>query len=137
MFIVVLHQTEESSDVFLSTIQTASYSYHAFISTNGALTYLVPANRAAVACGNCELKGISNVDANSYQICLESIDGSLNSAQYMTLAYLLSQLDIALDKVYTHADLSSSSDLKKLDRVELFRAYNKFLPNKTIYTGLE
>ena len=137
MLIVVLHQTTTSATQFLEAIPTASYSYHAFINKLGDITYLVPSSRQALACANCQIKGVDSVDKYAYQICLESLDGGLTEKQYMSIGYLLSNLDVKLNNVYTHSDISPSTDLELIDRDKLIKAFNKFVPNKTIYTGLE
>lgn len=137
MFIVVLHQTTSTAVSFLEAIVTAPFSYHAFIDIRGKITYLVESSRQAKACANCLIDGIDNVDRCSYQICFESIDGDLSNEQYMSLGYLLSQLDVVLNNVYIHSEIAPSSDLKLIDKDKIIKAYNKFIPNKTIYTGLE
>ena len=137
MLIVVLHQTTDTSINFLQAIPTALFSYHAFINTNGDITYLVDSSRQALACANCFIDGITSVDEVAYQIVFESTNGALTDKQYMSLGYLLSQLDVKLNDVYSHSDISSSTDLQLLDRDKVVKAYNKFIPNKTIYTGLE
>jgi N-acetyl-anhydromuramyl-L-alanine amidase AmpD len=137
MLVVILHQTTTEAASFLEAIPTASYSYHAFINKLGDITYLVPSSRQALACANCQIKGIDSVDKYAYQICLESTDGSLTDQQYMSIGYLLSNLDVKLNDTYTHSDISPSTDLELIDRDKLIKAFNKFIPNKTIYTGLE
>lgn len=137
MFIVVLHQTTSSAKDFLQAAPTAPFSYHLFIDINGNTTYLVESSRQAKACANCLVDGITNVDQQSYQICFESTDGTLSGPQYMSLGYILSLLDIRLNNVYIHSEISPSNDLKLIDKDKIIKAYNKFLPNKTIYTGLE
>lgn len=137
MLIVILHQTKSTAEDFLQFIPTAPYSYHAFIDVNGKITYLVEPVRQALACANCIIKDIESVDEVSYQICFESLDGALTEVQYMSLGYLLSQLAVTLDKVYLHSEVSSSTDLNLFNKDKGIKAYNKFLPNKTIYTGLE
>lgn len=138
MLIVILHQTKSAAEEFLSFIPTAPYSYHAFIDNIGKITYLVEPVRQALACANCIIKDIPSVDEVAYQICFESLEGALTDVQYMSLGYLLSQLAVTLDKIYLHSEVSSSStDLNLFNKDKGIKAYNKFLPNKTIYTGLE
>lgn len=137
MLIVILHQTTDTSINFLQAIPTALFSYHAFINNKGDITYLVESSRQALACANCFIKEIPSVDEVAYQIVFESLDGSLTDVQYMSLGYLLSQLEVQLPQVYLHSDISSSTDLKLFNRDKGLKAYNKFTPNKTIYTGLE
>lgn len=137
MLLVILHQTKSTSSNFLESIPTASYSYHAFIDKVGSITYLVPSSRQALACANCQIKDVDSVDKHAYQICFESLDGSLTDNQYMSLGYLTSQLAAPLNSIHTHSEISPSTDLKLIDKNKLIKAYNKFTPNKTIYTGLE
>jgi hypothetical protein len=137
MLIVILHQTKSSAKDFLQFIPTAPYSYHAFIDVNGKITYLVEPVRQALACANCIIEDIESVDKVAYQICFESTNGALTDMQYMSLGYLLSQLDVTLNQVYLHSEVSSSTDLNLFNKDKGIKAYNKFLPNKTIYTGLE
>lgn len=137
MLIVILHQTKSNAKDFLQFIPTAPYSYHAFIDVNGKITYLVEPVRQALACANCIIKDIESVDKVAYQICFESTNDALTHMQYMSLGYLLSQLDVTLNQVYLHSEVSSSTDLNLFNKDKGIKAYNKFLPNKTIYTGLE
>ena len=137
MLIVVLHQTKDTSINFLQAIPTALFSYHVFINSKGDITYLVESSRQALACANCFIEGVKSVDEVAYQIVFESLDGSLTDNQYMSLGYLLSQLDVKLPQVYLHSDISSSTDLALFNRDKGIKAYNKFVPNKTIYTGVE
>lgn len=137
MLLLILHQTTTEANGFLEAIPTASYSYHAFIDKEGTITYLVPSSRQALACSNCQIKGVDSVDKYSYQVCFESKDGSLTDKQYMSIGYLMSLLEVTLDNTYTHSEISPSTDLKLIDKDKLIKAFNKFIPNKTIYTGLE
>ncbi len=137
MLIVVLHQTTSTASQFLEAIVTAPFSYHAFIDVNGKITYLVDSSRQAKACANCLIEGVDSVDKVSYQICFESSDGALSDLQYMSLGYLLSLLDVKLNDVYIHSEIAPSNDLKLIDKDKIIKAYNKFIRNKTIYTGLE
>jgi N-acetyl-anhydromuramyl-L-alanine amidase AmpD len=137
MLIVVLHQTISTAKDFLEFIPTANFSYHCFVDNTGKITYLVPSSRQALACANCFIKDVESVDKFAYQICFESLDGALTDNQYMTLGWLLSQLGTTLNDLYLHSEISPSTDLKLISRDKVNKAYNKFLPNKTIYTGLE
>lgn len=137
MLIVILHQTTDTSINFLQAIPTALFSYHAFINKQGDITYLVESSRQALACANCFIEGVESIDEIAYQIVFESQDGSLTDMQYMSLGYLISQLGVQAPQVYLHSDISSSTDLQLFDRDKGLKAYNKFLSNKTIYTGVE
>uniref|UniRef100_B8HSE7 N-acetylmuramoyl-L-alanine amidase n=1 Tax=Cyanothece sp. (strain PCC 7425 / ATCC 29141) TaxID=395961 RepID=B8HSE7_CYAP4 len=130
--LVVLHETVGDAHGAISTFQTPHYdddnqvSYHAVISRNGTVIYLVPANKRAYGAGNSEFIGINGVEAVqtnpslassvnnfAYHISLETpVDGLLDDhpehsgytqKQYQSLAWLIARTGVATSRITTHA----------------------------------
>ncbi len=136
--IAVLHETVGSATSAINTFKTHHVndshqsSYHALITLNGTIVYLVPSNKRAFGAGNSVFKssrGIEAVQTNpnlpasvnnfAYHISLETPpDGRKKSGnsyhsgytdnQYKSLAWLLALSSIPDDRITTHEEVDLS-----------------------------
>jgi hypothetical protein len=134
--LAVLHETVGSLASTLNTFQThhkndnQQVSYHALISLDGTIIYLVPADKRAFGAGNSVFKssaGIETVQTNpnlppsvnnfAYHISLETPpDGRGNrpnhsgytDGQYQSLAWLLAMSNIPDERITTHQAVDRS-----------------------------
>lgn len=136
--IAVLHETVGSASSAINTFRRSNSqdsqqsSYHALITLDGTIIYLVPAEKRAFGAGNSAFQGatgIETVQTNpnlpasvnnfAYHISLETpIDGRMKSGnsyhsgytdnQYKSLAWLIALSSIPDDRITTHkaVDLS-------------------------------
>ena len=128
--IVVLHETVGTANSAINTFQTPhpdeddQVSYHSLIRQNGAVIYIVSPAKRAFGAGNSAYSGAggiesvkthhiypSSVNNFAYHISLESPDDGHNSdsthggyteAQYQSLAWLVAQTNVPLDRIVTH-----------------------------------
>lgn len=138
--IAVLHETVGSATSAINTFRRHNTndnhqsSYHALITLDGTIVYLVPSNKRAFGAGNSAFKssqGLETVQTNpnlaasvnnfAYHISLETpLDGRNKSgnsyhsgytdSQYKSLAWLLALSSIPDDRITTHqaVDLSGN-----------------------------
>ncbi len=141
--IVVLHETVDSAMSAINTFKTPhdddnkQVSYHALISLDGTIIYLLPADKRAFGAGNSVFEstsGIETVQTNpnlppsvnnfAYHISLETPpDGRGTSnqddhsgyteSQYKSLAWLLALSDIPNNRITTHKNVDRSG--QKID----------------------
>ncbi|HEY9768092.1 MAG TPA: peptidoglycan recognition family protein [Coleofasciculaceae cyanobacterium] len=141
--IVVLHETVNSARSAINTFKTPhdndnnQVSYHALISLDGTIIYLLPADKRAFGAGNSVFEstsGIETVQTNpnlppsvnnfAYHISLETPPdgrGSNNQeyhsgyteSQYKSLAWLLALSNIPDDRITTHKNVDRSA--QKID----------------------
>ncbi|MGF1589005.1 MAG: N-acetylmuramoyl-L-alanine amidase [Pleurocapsa sp.] len=141
--IVVLHETVDSVMSAINTFQTPhdddskQVSYHALISLDGTIIYLLPSDKRAFGAGNSVFEstsGIETVQTNpnlppsvnnfAYHISLETPPdgrGTYNQnyhsgyteAQYKSLAWLLALSDIPDNRITTHKNVDRSG--QKID----------------------
>ena len=134
--IAVLHETVGSAMSAINTFRTPhndirkQVSYHALITLDGIIIYLVPSDKRAFGAGNSVFEssqGIETVKTNidlppsvnnfAYHISLETpLDGRKNQrshsgytdAQYKALAWLLSLSNIPDNRITTHKNVDRS-----------------------------
>ena len=157
-YIVVLHETVGTAMSAINTFQTHhpndndQVSYHALITVDGTVVYMVPPEQRAFGAGNSVFfssKGEEAVSTNAefpssvnnfaYHISLETPpDGRNNSnpshsgyteAQYQSLAWLVSRSTIPEDRITTHkmVDRSGSrSDPRSFEPERLVRLLRQY-----------
>jgi hypothetical protein len=130
--LVVLHETVGDATGAVNTFQTEhlndsqQVSYHAVITREGKIIYLVPPHLRAFGAGNSEFVGVdgpeavrtnpnisSSVNNFAYHISLETpVDGLLNDnpthsgyteAQYRSTAWLIARTETPNSRITTHA----------------------------------
>lgn len=136
--LVVLHETTNSVASAINTFQTPhasdrnQVSYHALISLDGTVIYLLSAAKRAFGAGNSAFvspTGIETVKTNpdlppsvnnfAYHISLEtppdgrgrasqSYHSGYTDNQYKSLAWLIAQSSIPDDRITTHKDVDRS-----------------------------
>ncbi|UZQ54664.1 N-acetylmuramoyl-L-alanine amidase [Trichothermofontia sichuanensis B231] len=156
--LVVLHETVGSAASAVSFFQTPHYkdaeqaSYHTLIDREGTIVYIVPPEKRAYGAGNSVFEGPNGPEAVitkiglpasvnnfAYHIALETPpDGFHNGAshsgytdaQYQSLAWLVAQTGVPLDRITTHAAVDRSGerqDPRSFDR-------DRFLTQWQFYT---
>lgn len=151
--IVVLHETVGSASSAINTFKTYhsddknQSSYHALITLNGTIVYLVPSDKRAFGAGNSVFNsslGTETVQTNpnlpasvnnfAYHISLETPpDGRTKSGnsyhsgytnnQYKSLAWLLALSNIPDERITTHKEVDLSGhrfDPRSFDFNQLF-----------------
>jgi hypothetical protein len=136
--IIVLHETVAPGDSVVSYFQTPhandseQASYHTMIRRNGTVVYMVPPDKRAYGAGNSVFRGAAgdesvnthkgyppSVNNFSYHISLESPpdgygDGGQHSGysdvQYRSLAWLVAQSTVPLERVTTHREVDRSGE---------------------------
>lgn len=137
--IIVLHETVSSADSAINYFKTPhpndadQASYHTLIRRNGVVVYLVPPEKRAYGSGNSVFVGAdgkeetikthkqfsSSVNNFAYHISLESPpDGYGNGyshsgysqAQYNSLAWLIGQSTVPLNRITTHQLVDRSGE---------------------------
>ncbi len=137
--IIVLHETVSSADSAIAFFQTPhpndedQASYHTLIRRNGTVVYLVPPEKRAYGAGNSIFVGVDgqaetvkthpklppSVNNFAYHISLESppdgygdepIHSGYTQAQYDSLAWLIGQSRVSLDRITTHQAIDRSGD---------------------------
>lgn len=136
--LIVLHETVGSATSAINTFKNHhsndlhQSSYHALITLDGTIIYLVPSNKRAFGAGNSVFKGargVETVQTNpnlppsvnnfAYHISLETPpDGRQKSGnsdhsgytdnQYKSLAWLLALSDIPDERITTHEEVDLS-----------------------------
>jgi len=136
--IAVLHETVGSATSAINTFRRSNSndnhqsSYHALITLDGTIVYLVPADKRAYGAGNSvfkSLKGIETVQTNpnlpasvnnfAYHISLEtppdgrkksgdSYHSGYTDGQYKSLAWLLALSSIPDERITTHKEVDLS-----------------------------
>ena len=160
--LAVLHETTNSARSAINTFRTpnressSQVSYHALITLNGSIVYLVPADKRAFGAGNSEFKGaegVEKVKTNprlsasvnnfAYHISLETpVDGYNNASshsgytenQYKSLAWLIALSSIPDDRITTHkaVDLSGHRfDPRSFDFDYFFRILHSYRQQTT------
>ncbi|MFM7545684.1 MAG: peptidoglycan recognition family protein [Synechococcales cyanobacterium] len=136
--IVVLHETVGSAQSAINFFQTPhpnedmQASYHAIVSLSGTIFYTVPPEKRAFGAGNSAFRsknGLETVQTNpkispsvnnfAYHISLETpLSGRNNNntnhsgytqSQYLSLAWLIVQTQIPLDRITTHKAVDQSA----------------------------
>ncbi len=137
--IIVLHETVSSADSAINYFKTPhpndadQASYHTLIRRNGVVVYLVPPEKRAYGAGNSIFVGAdgkeetikthkqfsASVNNFAYHISLESPpDGYGNGyshsgysqAQYNSLAWLIGQSTVPLNRITTHQRVDRSGE---------------------------
>ena len=161
--IAVLHETVGSAMSAINTFRTPhndisqQVSYHALITLDGMIIYLVPSDKRAFGAGNSVFEssqGIETVKTNidlppsvnnfAYHISLETPpDGRKNQpshsgytdAQYKALAWLLSLSNIPDNRITTHKNVDRSGqrfDPRSFDFDEFFQILHTYRqPNES------
>ena len=138
--IAVLHETVGSATSAINTFRRSNSqdsqqsSYHALITLDGTIVYLVPSDKRAFGAGNSAFKSSSGIEAVktnpnlpasvnnfAYHISLETPpDGRKRSgnnyhsgytdSQYKSLAWLLAMSSIPDERITTHKDVDLSGN---------------------------
>ncbi len=157
--IVVLHETVGSATSAINTFKTHhssdsnQSSYHALITLNGTIVYLVPSDKRAYGAGNSIFKsswGVETVQTNphlpasvnnfAYHISLETPPDGRNKPgnsyhsgytdnQYKSLAWLLALSSIPDERITTHREVDLSGhrfDPRSFDFDEFFRVLHTY-----------
>lgn len=134
--LVVLHETVGSAQSAINTFRNnhpndnQQVSYHALITLDGTVIYLVPPDKRAFGAGNSAFRGDRGVEAVktnpnlpasvnnfAYHVSLETpVDGrgkhgnrrshsGYTTAQYKSLAWLIAQSNIPSDRITTHREV--------------------------------
>ena len=141
--IIVLHETSNSASSAINFFQTphddqsVQASYHAIITLQGTVVYLVPPEKRAFGAGNSVFKGVNgpetvqtnpslppSVNNFAYHVSLETppdawgknnIDqhSGYTEAQYDSLAWLIAQSQVPDDRITTHRAVDVAG--KKVD----------------------
>ena len=152
--LVVLHETTNSAMSAINTFRTAhsndsnQVSYHALITLNGTIIYLVPSDKRAFGAGNSVFESPdgeetvktnpnlpSSVNNFAYHISLETpLDGrrtppqehhsGYTESQYKSLAWLLALSNIPDNRITTHKKVDRSNfkiDPRSFDFERLFQ----------------
>ncbi len=135
--IIVLHETVGSAQSAINFFQTPhtdenmQASYHAIVALNGTIIYTVPPEKRAFGAGNSIFRGPNGIEAVqtdpkfppsvnnfAYHISLEtpssgrnnnnSSHGGYTEAQYLSLAWLIAQTQVPLDRITTHKAVDRS-----------------------------
>ncbi len=156
--LIVLHETIVDCEELLDYIQSPTFgtSYHACISLDGTIVYLVDSDKKAIAAGKSvytsptgEKESIrDSVDDFSYQIALETpIDGrdikqeshsGYTKAQYKSLAWLISRTGVEEERIVTHkqVSLAGSKDPRSFDMGRLKTDLASFKKQKAFDFGM-
>ena len=156
--IVVLHETTNSALSAINTFRNAhlsdrnQVSYHALITLDGTIVYLVASDKRAFGAGNSAFvgaEGVETVQTNpdlpssvnnfAYHVSLETpVDGRGNSSrshsgytdnQYKSLAWLLTLTDVPDNRIATHEDVDRSGarfDPRSFDFDRLFTILHSY-----------
>ncbi|QEI39823.1 hypothetical protein BMF77_00376 [Dolichospermum sp. UHCC 0315A] len=130
--IIVLHETTNSTSSAINFFQTphddesVQASYHAIITLEGKVIYLVPPEKRAFGAGNSVFKGVNGVETVqtnpnlppsvnnfAYHVSLETptdawgksnieAHSGYTEAQYNSLAWLIAQSQVPDDRITTH-----------------------------------
>ncbi len=135
--IIVLHETVGSAQSAINFFQTPhtdesmQASYHAIVALNGTIIYTVPPEKRAFGAGNSVFRGPNGLEAVqtdpkfppsvnnfAYHISLETPSSGRNNnnsshsgyteAQYLSLAWLIAQTQVPLDRITTHKAVDRS-----------------------------
>lgn len=144
--LVVIHETVDSAESVLNAFANPNTqaSYHALIRRNGAIEYLVPADRRAFGAGDSsfgsETVSLStlppSVNNFAYHISLESPEDGRGSSdthsgyseqQYRSLAYLVGRTGIPDERITFHSRIDNSgtrsTDPRSFDEQRFFGTY--------------
>ncbi|MEM8829868.1 MAG: peptidoglycan recognition family protein [Cyanobacteria bacterium P01_G01_bin.19] len=157
--IAVLHETVGSASSAINTFRThhskdsQQSSYHALITLDGTIIYLVPSDKRAFGAGNSVFRsqsGIETVQTNpnlppsvnnfAYHISLEtppdgrkksgnSYHSGYSDRQYKSLAWLLALSSIPDDRITTHREVDLSGhrfDPRSFDFDKFFSILHSF-----------
>ena len=158
----VIHETNVSMDAMLELHEDPEFygSYHAIISREGEINFLVDATDKAYAAANStftdsfgevqEIKG--SVDDFAYHVALETptdAQGNFNVTyhtgytieQYESLAWLSVSVGARKDRIVTHGEIKDPQDIEPRC-FNMAHFMNEFINarqtvRKTINTGLE
>jgi hypothetical protein len=162
--IIVIHETSNSASSAVNFFQTAhddesvQASYHSLVKLNGTVVYLVPPDKRAFGAGNSIFvgsNGVETVQTNpslppsvnnfAYHVSLETppdawgLNNIANHSgytelQYNSLAWLIAQSQIPLERITTHRAVDRSG--KKVDPlsfdgdkfIKLLRSFRQAIP---------
>ena len=160
--LAVLHETTNSARSAINTFRSphgnnsSQVSYHALITLNGAIVYIVPSDKRAFGAGNSEFRsatGVETVQTNpnlassvnnfAYHISLETPTDGYNNAsshsgytenQYKSLAWLIALSNIADDRITTHQAVDRSGsrfDPRSFDFEYFFKILHSYRQQTT------
>ena len=162
--IIVLHETSNSTSSAINFFQTphddesVQASYHAIITLQGTVVYLVPPEKRAFGAGNSVFKGVNGVEAVqtnpnlppsvnnfAYHVSLETPPDAwgknniqqhsgYTEAQYDSLAWLIAQSQVPDDRITTHkaVDIAGKKvDPLSFDSDNFFNKLHSFRQLKT------
>lgn len=157
--IIVLHETSNSASSAINTFKThhtddsEQVSYHALITLDGTVVYLVPPEKRAYGAGNSVFEGIwgietvktnpnlpPSVNNFAYHVSLETpveahgkygykTHSGYTDLQYQSLAWLIAQSDIPDERITTHRAVDRSGqriDPRSFDFNKFFNLLHKY-----------
>ncbi|WP_026103948.1 N-acetylmuramoyl-L-alanine amidase [Anabaena sp. PCC 7108] len=163
--IIVIHETSNSASSAINFFQTphddekVQASYHALITIDGTVIYLVPPDKRAFGAGNSVFEGVNgletvqtnpnlppSVNNFAYHVSLETpvdawgenhIQGhsGYTKAQYNSLAWLIAQSQVPDDRITTHRTVDRSgqrADPKSFDFDKFFNLLHSYRQLKTV-----
>ncbi|MBD2629857.1 peptidoglycan recognition protein family protein [Trichormus variabilis] len=166
--IIVIHETSNSASSAINFFQTphddenVQASYHALITLDGTVVYLVPPEKRAFGAGNSVFEGVNGletVQTNStlppsvnnfaYHVSLETpadawgqndIQGhsGYTKPQYNSLAWLIAQSQVPDDRITTHRAVDRSgqrADPKSFDFNKFFNLLHSYRQLRTVDTA--
>ena len=166
--IAVLHETVGSATSAINTfrrkntLDSHQSSYHALITLDGTIVYLVPSQKRAFGAGNSVFKGSSGIETVqtnpnlpasvnnfAYHISLEtppdgrnkpgdSYHSGYTDSQYKSLAWLLALSNISDDRITTHKDVDLSGhrfDPRSFDFDKFFAVLHTYRESTEVSTN--
>ncbi|WP_371259621.1 N-acetylmuramoyl-L-alanine amidase [Calothrix sp. 336/3] len=157
--IIVLHETSASATSAINTFRTyhtdesKQVSYHALITLDGKIIYIVPPEKRAYGAGNSVFAGVNgeetvktnptlapSVNNFAYHVSLETpadawnayksrTHGGYTEEQYQALAWLIAQSNVPDDRITTHQLVDRSGtriDPRSFDFERFFNVLHQF-----------
>jgi N-acetyl-anhydromuramyl-L-alanine amidase AmpD len=166
--IIVIHETSNSASSAINFFQAShddenvQASYHALITLDGTVVYLVPPEKRAFGAGNSVFEGVNgletvqtnptlppSVNNFAYHVSLETpadawgqnqIEGhsGYTKPQYNSLAWLIAQSQVPDDRITTHRAVDRSgqrADPKSFDFDKFFNLLHSYRQLRTVDTA--
>ncbi|MGM3305904.1 peptidoglycan recognition protein family protein [Anabaena sp. WFMT] len=166
--VIVIHETSNSASSAINFFQTphddenVQASYHALVTLDGTVVYLVPPDKRAFGAGNSVFEGVNgletvqtnqtlppSVNNFAYHVSLETpsdawgkndIQGhsGYTDAQYNSLAWLIAQSQVPDDRMTTHRAVDRSgqrADPKSFDFEKFFNVLHSYRQLRPINTA--
>ncbi|MEA5551986.1 peptidoglycan recognition family protein [Anabaena cylindrica UHCC 0172] len=166
--VIVIHETSNSASSAINFFQTphddenVQASYHALVTLDGTVVYLVPPEKRAFGAGNSVFEGVNGLETVqtnqtlppsinnfAYHVSLETpsdawgkndIQGhsGYTDAQYNSLAWLIAQSQVPDDRITTHRAVDRSgqrADPKSFDFEKFFNVLHSYRQLRTVNTA--